>query len=71
MDAETMDLIGIAAIITSITTPIVLIYLAFLGRKVTHIDHAVNGKEPGAQSMVSQVDDIHRVAVHDPEPDAV
>ena len=53
------DLTGIAAIITAITGPIALVLVAHLNRKVTHIDHAVNGKEPGAQSMVSQVADIH------------
>ena len=28
--------------------------------KVLEIDRAVNGKEAGAQSMVSQVDDMHK-----------
>ena len=59
------DLTGIAAIITAITTPITLVFIAFLNRKVTHIDHAVNGKEPGQQSMVSQVADIHTSVVAD------
>lgn len=60
------DLMGLAAVITAVLTPVVLIYLAHLNKKVTqqaaaiqHIDHAVNGKAPGAQSMVSQVNDIH------------
>jgi uncharacterized protein YoxC len=54
------DLIGVAAVITAITTPVVLVIVAFLSRKVTHIDHAVNGKDKGAQTMVSQVDDMHK-----------
>jgi hypothetical protein len=54
-----MDLTGIAAVITAVTGPIALVLIAYLNRKVTHIDHAVNGKAPGAQSMVSQVADIH------------
>ena len=54
------DLAGIGAIISAFTGPAALIYIAVLSRKVTHIDHAVNGKEPGAQSMVSQVADIHK-----------
>lgn len=58
---NTLDLFGVAAIITALGTPVALVLIAKLNRKVTHIDHAVNGKAPGAQSMVSQVADIHTV----------
>lgn len=61
-----MDLSGVAAIITAITGPTALIIAARINQKVIvveekviGIDHAVNGKEPGAQSMVSQVADLH------------
>ena len=57
------NLIGVAAVITAISTPIVLIVVARINAKVKHIDHAVNGKEPGAQSMVSQVAEIHDVVI--------
>ena len=51
---------GLAAVITALATPAVLVILARMNRKVTQIDHAVNGKAIGAQSMVSQVDDMHK-----------
>lgn len=60
-----IDLLGVAAVITAISTPLALVFIAILNRKVTHIDHAVNGKAPGAQSMVSQVADIHEVVLPD------
>lgn len=59
------DLIGLAAVITAISTPIALVLIAVLNRKVGKIDHAVNGKVVGEQSMVSQVGEIHTEIIGD------
>lgn len=49
-------LVGIAAIIGSAAS----FYMAVRNtKKITDIDHAVNGRPKGSQTMQSQVDDIH------------
>lgn len=65
---ETVDWSGVALAIAALGTAIAVVINAFkTGKivkatqgKVLEIDHAVNGKQPGAQSMVSQVDDLHK-----------
>lgn len=60
------DLLGWAAVITAvgvtfgtIVTSVVLVTTRRTERKVTLIDHAVNGQPPGTKPMVAQVQDLH------------
>lgn len=49
-------LVGFAAVIGSVASG----YMSIKNtKKITDIDHAVNGKPAGAQSLQSQVSDIH------------
>ncbi len=49
-------LVGIAAVIGSLAS----FWMAIKNtKKIRDIDHAVNGKPPGAQSIQSQVTDLH------------
>lgn len=49
-------LVGLAAVIGSVASFVMTIKNT---KKITDIDHAVNGKKIGAQPMVDQVDDLH------------
>ena len=55
----TIDLIGVAAVITALTSPIVLVVVAFINKKVNSIDHAVNDKLPGMLTIGEEVSELH------------
>ena len=74
------DLPAIAAIITATTAGVALILMRITAlirevrltaEKVDQIDHAVNGKPPGATTMVSQVQQLHDDKFPSPNGDAV
>lgn len=60
MTMEQIDWSGIALAITALGGAAAAIIMAIKTAKtVQKIDHAVNGKQPGDQTMVSQVADLH------------
>lgn len=59
-------LVGIAAVIGSTAS----FWMAIKNtKKIRDIDHAVNGKPPGAQSIQSQVTDLHSDRPEPPKVD--
>lgn len=54
-----LDLIGLGTFLLGVAAVISSIAAWRSGKKITAIDHAVNGKPAGAQTMQSQVSDIH------------
>lgn len=53
------DWIGIAAVISAVAALVTAVAVFFNSRRVKAIDHAVNGKPPGATTLVAQVQDLH------------
>ena len=67
-----LDWAGIALAITAVGGVIIGVIQAFkVAKKVTQIDAAVNGKTPGEQPMVSQVQDLHNAIEPPPPPVAI
>jgi hypothetical protein len=63
---------AIAVLIGSVSAPFLALRLKHLDIKVAQIDHAVNGKPVGAQTMQSQIGEIHhRDFPTEPNGDAV
>jgi hypothetical protein len=61
MDNAAAIITALSVLTTAMAGAFTLIYITLrnVKGKIIDIDHAVNGKAPGEQSMVSQVEDIH------------
>lgn len=72
MDNAAAIITALSVLTTAMAGAFVLIYVALRGvkQKVNSIDHAVNGKDPGEATLVSQVDDLHK-EIPIPVPDEV
>lgn len=56
---ESIDLTGVGTFLLGVAAVVSSVAAWRSGKKIAAIDHAVNGKPVGAQSIQSQVSDLH------------